>query len=99
MIEPDFFLHDRKKGDCWLICSDGLHGMVKNTDLISMIDPEDLEGSADRLLNAALENGGKDNITLVLLRDDSGKISDNTESQTEDTSVPEKSAGREVTDQ
>jgi len=72
-IEPDFIIHDRQKGDCWLICSDGLHGMVKKSDLLEMIHPDELEESADRLLKAALDNGGKDNVTLVLLRDDSGE--------------------------
>ena len=80
-IEPDLILHDRRKGDCWLICSDGLHGMVKKSDLLEMIHPDDLEESADRLLKAALNNGGKDNVTFVLLRDDSGAIQSHKEAE------------------
>ena len=69
-VEPDIISHDRKQGDLWLICSDGLHGMIGRTELAGMLNPEDIEETADRLLDAALENGGRDNISFVLLRDD-----------------------------
>jgi len=97
-VEPDFFMHDRKKGDCWLVCSDGLHGMVSKTGLLDLLCPEDLEGSADGLLQAALENGGRDNVTLVLLRDDSGPVQKLNDQPDEKPSSPEESETGEVTD-
>ena len=69
-VEIDILTHSRKKGDRWLICSDGLYGMVGKADMQAMLSTEDLEEAADRLLQAALEGGGKDNISLVLLQDD-----------------------------
>ena len=59
-----------ESGDSYLICSDGLHGMLSDT-LISRIlrDPDgDLEGQVQALIDAALEAGGNDNVTAVLIR-------------------------------
>ncbi len=68
-VEIDLSVHDRKKGDRWLICSDGMYGMVSRTDLHQLMMTEDLEEAADRMLQAALEGGGKDNISLILIQD------------------------------
>ena len=70
MIEIDMSVHDRKKGDRWLICSDGLHGTVFGDELIQMMMNENLDEAADKMLQAALNAGGKDNISLILLQDD-----------------------------
>jgi len=55
-------------GDIYLLCSDGLNSMLTD-DEISDIMAEDssLEARAKRLVEAANENGGNDNITVVLL--------------------------------
>lgn len=68
-VEMDITLHDRKQGDRWLICSDGLYGMVPRAELKLLMEEENLEFAADRLLQAALEGGGKDNVSIVLLQD------------------------------
>ena len=70
LIEVDMSVHDRKKGDRWLICSDGLHGTVFGDELIELMKTEDLDEAADKMLQAALNGGGKDNISLILLQDD-----------------------------
>lgn len=70
LIEVDMSVHDRKKGDRWLICSDGLHGTVFGDELIQMMMNENLDEAADKMLQAALNAGGKDNISLILLQDD-----------------------------
>lgn len=69
-VAIDVTMHDRKQGDRWLICSDGLYGMVSKNDLHELMKTENIEEAADRLLQAALEGGGKDNISLVLMQDD-----------------------------
>ena len=74
-IELDLSTCDRKKGDRWLICSDGLYGMLLKSQLLQMMMIENLEEAAEKLLQAALAAGGKDNISLVI-------IQDNTESET-----------------
>ena len=69
-VEIDLTVHDRRRGDRWLICSDGLYGMVPRNRLKMLMELENLEESAEKMLQAALEGGGKDNISLVLLQDD-----------------------------
>lgn len=78
-IEIDLYTHNRRRGDRWLICSDGLHGMISTEELISFMADEDLEKAADRLLQAALGNGGKDNISLVLIQDETEREFTDTE--------------------
>ena len=68
-IEIDLYTHNRRKGDRWLICSDGLHGMISAEDMVLLMSDEDLEKAAESLLQAALRKGGKDNISLVLIQD------------------------------
>jgi protein phosphatase len=56
--------------DTYLICSDGLHGLIPDS-LISRIlrDPQgDLEEQAQTLVDAALAAGGNDNVSVVLAR-------------------------------
>ena len=69
-IDVDLYTSPRRKGDRWLVCSDGLHSQVGKTDLLLLSLTEDPEEAADLLLQKALENGGKDNVSLVLLADD-----------------------------
>ena len=57
-----------QKGDVFMLCSDGLNGMIHDSVMEQMIDPDNLDVSKLNLLNAAMENGGLDNITLVLVK-------------------------------
>lgn len=84
-IEIDLYTHNRRRGDRWLICSDGLHGMISTEELISFMADEDLEKAADSLLQAALSNGGKDNISLVLIQDETEREFTDTEPEEQDT--------------
>jgi protein phosphatase len=55
-------------GESWLLCSDGVHGYVDNAELaraLSLSSPELVAGAAVR---AALDGGGSDNATAVVLR-------------------------------
>ncbi len=69
-ITVDITTHDRKQGDRWLICSDGMYGMVSRDELYRLMKTGNLEEIAEHMLRAALEGGGKDNISLVLLEDE-----------------------------
>ena len=71
-IEADLFTEERKAGDRWLVCSDGLYSMISRAVLEELVRKENAEEAADALLQAALEGGGRDNITLVLLTDEEG---------------------------
>ena len=99
-IEIDLYTHNRRKGDRWLICSDGLHGMISTEELISFMADEDLEKAADRLLQAALGNGGKDNISLVLIQDETEREFTDTEPEEQDAAnTAEQSAEGETSEE
>lgn len=55
-------------GDVFLLASDGLFRGVEARQVAAALDPDDLEASAERMLNLALAAGGLDNISVVLAR-------------------------------
>lgn len=59
-----------RAGDLFLLCSDGLNGQLRDGTLrnILLAVEQDLEAAAERLQEAALATGGRDNITLILAR-------------------------------
>ncbi len=66
-VRPDIDECKLRAGDVLLICSDGLTGLVSDRALhATLSQEEDLAVLGDALLSQALENGGTDNITLVL---------------------------------
>lgn len=56
-----------KNGDVFLLCSDGMNGMVNDSSMEMMVESGDLERSAINLINAANDAGGHDNITVTLV--------------------------------
>jgi len=56
-----------KAGDVFLLCSDGLNGMVNDKGLEMMLQGENLQLSGDNLIRAALDAGGTDNITATIV--------------------------------
>ena len=48
----------------------GVFPMVQDGELTNYVDGQDLPGSMDRLIQMALDRGGKDNITGILVRVD-----------------------------
>lgn len=69
-IEVDLLQLSRKKQDIWLICSDGLTGMLSDERIKQVLVEAPLEKAADVLIKEALKAGGSDNITLILLQDE-----------------------------
>ena len=88
-IEIDLYTHDRKPGDRWLICSDGMYGMVSKSELHQLMAVENIEEAAEKMLRAALENGGKDNISLVLIQDDTLPAAEEKNEETAEGSASE----------
>ena len=73
-VEVETYTHRGRPGDVYLICSDGLTGMVSEQDLAETLEHAgSLEAAAQEMIDAANENGGKDNITVVLFRLGEGK--------------------------
>jgi len=58
-------------GDCVLLCSDGLTRMVTDPEIAStLLTSTSAQESADRLVELANDNGGADNVTVIVLRVD-----------------------------
>ena len=58
-----------KSGDMYLLCSDGVTDMLTDDEICRIIDDRmDLDVLARALTDAALDRGGMDNITALLLR-------------------------------
>ena len=95
-VTVDMTLYERKQGDRWLVCSDGLYGMIPGSELHRLMAVPDLEEAADLLLRAALEGSGKDNISLVLLQDDTVFPEEETVPESEDRPAGDETSG-EVT--
>ncbi len=68
-IEVDLATEERQPGDVWLICSDGLHGMVPESRIEELLKTNEPKAAAQKLMDAALAAGGRDNISVVVLRD------------------------------
>ena len=55
-------------GDRWLICSDGLSGVVSNTAIAAALSTDlDAQGVAGRLVKESLDGGAPDNVTIVIV--------------------------------
>src|SRR3954454_8239833 len=68
-VQVDVSPYPGKDGDLFLLCSDGLTGMVHEPQLKSlMVEPRPLEELGRELIAAANAAGGRDNITVVLFR-------------------------------
>ena len=68
VVKPDIFPISLEPGDRLLICSDGLSGMVAEPDMARLLGTgEDPQSIAQSLVEAALEGGGEDNVTVVVL--------------------------------
>lgn len=68
MVEPDFFQTQLRMGEKILMCSDGLSNMLEDEELRLIVNSlGSLEEKAKMLVDAANGNGGRDNITVILI--------------------------------
>lgn len=65
-VEPDLSMREVKAGDRFLLCSDGLSGVLKPTELQELLSSGDPTGTVTRLVERALEAGAPDNVTCVV---------------------------------
>ena len=67
-LKIDFFSVKLEKGDLVLMCSDGLTNMIEDEEIrMLLLSRNDIAGKAEALVAAANQNGGKDNITVILI--------------------------------
>jgi len=67
-LEPDIETFALQAGDLYLLCSDGLTDMVDDAEIEAILREEPPTRAAWRLVDRALANGGRDNITVVLVQ-------------------------------
>jgi PPM family protein phosphatase len=67
-IKVDLVSGELVKSDILLLCSDGLSGEVTDDGIAAILaETTDAQTSVDRLIAAALEAGGKDNVTVIVI--------------------------------
>jgi protein phosphatase len=65
-VDADIEIVDISPEDKLLLCTDGLTGVVEENDILSIVN-EYHEVSAEKLIEKAIENGSRDNITAVIV--------------------------------
>jgi serine/threonine protein phosphatase PrpC len=68
LVQVDVNRLDPKIDDIYLLCSDGLSGMISDEDILNIVnDAPDLKVASKNLIDAANEAGGTDNVTVALI--------------------------------
>jgi protein phosphatase len=78
LTAPDYVTVDVRAGDRFVICSDGLTKELTDYGIQHFLRANsDPAAGVDAMLAAALENGGRDNVTLIIVQieDDSDSSS------------------------
>jgi protein phosphatase len=71
-VVPDLGEHEVLPGDVYLLCTDGLHDLVGDGDIASALEvlAPNLDLAASTLIAMANDRGGRDNISVVVVRVD-----------------------------
>jgi len=69
-VEPEIRDFDVLPGDIYLLCSDGLNDMVSDEDISATLTSmgANLELAGDQLIQMANDNGGRDNVSVILVK-------------------------------
>ncbi|MDR3623732.1 MAG: Stp1/IreP family PP2C-type Ser/Thr phosphatase [Chlamydiales bacterium] len=68
-LDPSVSSLPIENNDIYLLCSDGLHGLVENLEILSILQKNDsLENISHNLIKAALSKGGHDNVTVIIIK-------------------------------
>ena len=67
-IDIDFDFVCINEGDALLLCSDGLSGLVSKSELLRIYNETEFDNLAEKYIEAANKNGGRDNITVVIMK-------------------------------
>jgi protein phosphatase len=72
-VQVDLVSDDPQPSDVYLLCSDGLSGMMSDDEILDVVtssrDPAEI---CRRLVARANDHGGEDNITVLVVRFDDG---------------------------
>lgn len=64
----DYLQGDMQVGDIFILLTDGVHGSLKERQLLALIADKDAQQASDALLQAALDAGSNDNLTAMVAR-------------------------------
>jgi protein phosphatase len=69
-VEVDINTFEAQEGDMFLLCSDGLNDMVEDDDIHLTLNSlcSNLSLASTQLVQMANDNGGRDNISVILIR-------------------------------
>lgn len=67
-VIPDYFLIDFDEENILLLCSDGLSSYTEEVDIAKTILQNPIENCADLLIDLANNNGGYDNVSVILVK-------------------------------
>jgi PPM family protein phosphatase len=69
-VEAEIHTYPAQSGDIYLICSDGLNDMVDDEDIEMTLQAvgANLQLAANQLVQMANDNGGRDNVSVVLIK-------------------------------
>lgn len=69
-VEAEVHVYDVKRGDIYLLCSDGLNDMVEDEDIADTVKTfkANLPLLATQLIQAANDNGGRDNVSVIVIK-------------------------------
>jgi protein phosphatase len=65
-VEADLSVREARDGDRYMLCTDGLSGVVSNAEIAAILSEGDPTGAVTRLVERALERGAPDNVTVVI---------------------------------
>jgi protein phosphatase len=65
-VEPDLSMREARVGDRYLLCSDGLSGVLSSIEIAEILGQGDPTGCVTALVDLALERGAPDNVTVVI---------------------------------
>lgn len=69
-VEPEIHEHAVQRGDVYILCSDGLHDMVSETEVAQIVQAPggSLQSAAEQLVKTANDHGGRDNVSVILVK-------------------------------
>jgi protein phosphatase len=69
-VDTEVHVYETQPGDTYLLCSDGLSDMVEDEDMQLTLTSlqANLQLAADQLVQQANDNGGRDNISVILIK-------------------------------
>ncbi|MGF7237966.1 MAG: PP2C family protein-serine/threonine phosphatase [Frankia sp.] len=65
-VEPDVSVREARRGDRYMLCTDGLSGVVSDETIFDTLLLPTPQEAVDRLVDLALKGGGPDNVTVVV---------------------------------